>query len=104
MKAAVTTEAGGFEVVTLPDPSPERDQLVIRVTACGVCGSDLKARPVMPPGTVMGHEFGGEVVAIGSEALGWREGTHAAVLPVVSCGRCDRCSSGDVAHCTSSRF
>ena len=104
MRAAVTTEAGGFEVITVSDPSPEPDQLVIRVAACGVCGSDLKAQPVMPPGTVMGHELGGEVVAVGTGTHGWRDGTNVAVLPVVSCGRCERCSSGDVAHCSSARY
>ncbi len=104
MRAAVTTEVGGFEVITVSDPSPEPDQLVIRVAACGVCGSDLKAQPVMPPGTVMGHELGGEVVAVGTGTHGWREGTNVAVLPVVSCGRCERCSSGDVAHCSSARY
>ena len=48
MKAAVTTGNdgfNGFEVVDLPDPTPEPDQLVIRVAACGVCGSDIKAQP-----------------------------------------------------------
>lgn len=104
MRAAVTTEARGFEVVSLPDPSPGPDQLVIRVATCGVCASDLKARPFMPPGTVMGHEFGGEVVAVGAGTHGWREGSNVAVLPVVSCGRCDACSSGDVSHCASRRF
>ena len=53
MKAAVTTDdkgSGGFEVVDLPDPTPEPDQLVIRVAACGVCGSDIKASPSHRPG------------------------------------------------------
>ena len=39
---------------------------MIRVAACGVCGSDIKAQPFMPAGMVMGHELGGEVVAVGS--------------------------------------
>ena len=55
----------------------------------------------------MGHEFGGEVVAVGSDAgsSGWREAcTTVAVLPVVSCGSCGLCSGGDVAHCSSVRF
>jgi len=106
MRAAVTARDGGFEVVDLRDPSPEPDQLVVRVTACGVCGSDIKARPVMPPGTVMGHELGGEVVAVGASAraAGWRAGATVAVLPVASCGRCEWCTSGDVAHCASVRF
>jgi (R,R)-butanediol dehydrogenase / meso-butanediol dehydrogenase / diacetyl reductase len=99
MKAAVTTADHGFEVVDLPDPTPDADQLVIRVAACGVCGSDIKAQPFAPAGMVMGHELGGEVVAVGSHAYGWQEGTNVAVLPVNSCGVCVYCQSGLVAHC-----
>jgi (R,R)-butanediol dehydrogenase / meso-butanediol dehydrogenase / diacetyl reductase len=106
MKAAITTEGGDFEIADLPDPTPGPDQLVVRVAACGVCGSDLKAQPFMAPGTVMGHEIGGEVVALGSEVgeAGWRAGMTVAVLPVVSCGGCVCCVRGDVAHCSSVRF
>jgi (R,R)-butanediol dehydrogenase / meso-butanediol dehydrogenase / diacetyl reductase len=106
MRAAITTSAGDFAVADLPDPTPAPDQLVVRVAACGVCGSDIKAQPIMPPGTVMGHEFGGDVVAAGSDASasGWREGMTVAILPVVSCGVCAWCSRGDVAHCSSVRF
>src|SRR5207244_651576 len=58
----------------------------------------------MPPGTVMGHEFGGEVVAVGAAASGWREGMRAAALPLASCGGCARCADGSVAHCPSVRY
>jgi (R,R)-butanediol dehydrogenase/meso-butanediol dehydrogenase/diacetyl reductase len=101
MKAAVTTEDHGFEVVELPDPAPQADQLVIRVAACGVCGSDIKAQPFAPAGMVMGHELGGEVVAIGSQAHDWRAGTNVAVLPVISCGSCRYCQAGRVSHCAT---
>ena len=94
MKAAVTTDEHGFEIVDMPDPTPDDDQLVIRVAACGVCGSDIKAQPFAPAGMVMGHELGGEIVAVGSRADGWREGTNVAVLPVVSCGSCQYCRAG----------
>ena len=99
MKAAVTTTDHGFEVVDLPDPTPGADQLIIRVAACGVCGSDIKAQPFAPAGMVMGHEFGGEIVAVGSHTGGWEEGINVAVLPVSSCGSCQACRSGLVAHC-----
>jgi threonine dehydrogenase-like Zn-dependent dehydrogenase len=77
--------------------------LLLRVTACGLCGSDLKARGAMPQGTIMGHEFGGEVVGVGAGLAGWREGSHVAVLPVLACGRCEWCDSGYVGHCRSAR-
>jgi (R,R)-butanediol dehydrogenase / meso-butanediol dehydrogenase / diacetyl reductase len=104
MKAAVTTDDHGFEIVDLPDPTPDADQLVIRVAACGVCGSDIKAQPFAPAGMVMGHELGGEVVAAGSHAGGWYEGTNVAVLPVNSCGSCHYCTSGLVAHCAHASY
>ncbi len=104
MKAAVTTEDHGFEVVDMPDPAPGPDELVIRVAACGICGSDIKAQPFAPAGMVMGHELGGEIVAVGSQADGWREGTNVAVLPVISCGTCQYCRVGLVSHCAQSSY
>ncbi len=104
MRAAVTTEDHGFEVVDLPDPTPGPDELVIRVAACGVCGSDITAQPFAPPGMVMGHEFGGEIVAVGAQAGAWHEGTNVAVLPLLSCGSCRFCRSGAVSHCAQASY
>ena len=53
---------------------------------------------------VMGHELGGEIVAVGSSAAGWREGTNVAVLPVISCGSCQYCRAGVVSHCPTARY
>jgi (R,R)-butanediol dehydrogenase / meso-butanediol dehydrogenase / diacetyl reductase len=97
--AAVTTAEHGFGMVELPDPAPRPEELVIRVAACGVCGSDVKAQPFAPPGMVMGHELGGEVVAVGSAVDGWKQGVNAAVLPVISCGACAYCQAGAISHC-----
>ena len=105
MRAAVVGADGSISIEEVPDPSPGRGELLLRVSGCGICGSDLKARPAMPPGTVMGHEFSGEVVGLGPEGSGdWREGMRAAVLPVFSCGSCSWCLAGEVAHCASARL
>jgi (R,R)-butanediol dehydrogenase / meso-butanediol dehydrogenase / diacetyl reductase len=104
VKAAITTEQHGFDVIELPDPTPGPGELVIRVAACGVCGSDIKAQPFVPAGMVMGHEFGGEIVAVGSDADASREGAMVAVLPVVSCGSCQYCRAGSVSHCPQTRY
>jgi (R,R)-butanediol dehydrogenase/meso-butanediol dehydrogenase/diacetyl reductase len=103
MLAAVLVEGGSFDVREADDPAPGPGQLLLRVTGCGLCGSDLKARGVMPAGTVMGHEFGGEVIAAGSGTAGWETGTYAAVLPVHSCGSCRWCGSGEVVHCAEAQ-
>jgi len=100
VRAAVITEDHSFEVVDVDDPIPGPDDLVLRVRACGICGSDLKAHSALPAGTVMGHEFCGEVVGIGTAVDDtWREGMHAAAMPLRGCGRCKWCQAGEVAHC-----
>jgi (R,R)-butanediol dehydrogenase / meso-butanediol dehydrogenase / diacetyl reductase len=99
MRAAALSEAGGFEVVQLDDPTPGSGELVLRVQACGICGSDLKSYRRFPTGAVLGHEFCGEVVAVGSGVERWRTGQHAAALPLRSCGRCRWCLDGEPAHC-----
>ena len=66
MRAARLTDDHVFEVVEIADPPPQPDELVLRVRACGICGSDLKAHTFLPAGSVLGHEFSGEVVAVGS--------------------------------------
>jgi 2-desacetyl-2-hydroxyethyl bacteriochlorophyllide A dehydrogenase len=112
MRAGVVNQAGAIEVGTVADPTPGPGELVLQVTSCGICGSDLKSRPAMPHGTVMGHEFCGRVVAVGADAgpaagadgARWREGMAAAVLPVFSCGTCRWCRAGEVAHCTAARL
>jgi (R,R)-butanediol dehydrogenase / meso-butanediol dehydrogenase / diacetyl reductase len=104
MKAAVTNQEHGFDVVSMPDPIPGPDELVIRVAACGVCGSDIKAQGYAPAGMVMGHELGGEIVAVGSRAGRCREGANVAVLPVFSCGSCQYCAAGAVSHCADTRY
>jgi (R,R)-butanediol dehydrogenase/meso-butanediol dehydrogenase/diacetyl reductase len=88
-------------VTTVEDPVAQAGELLLRVSVCGLCGSDLKARPAMPAGVILGHEFGGRVVGVGPGTDGWSEGMQAAVLPVASCGSCRSCVSGDVVHCTS---
>lgn len=105
MRAAVIGSEAEMSIEQVSDPTPDPGQLVIQVTACGICGSDLKARPAMPHGTVMGHEFCGEVVALGQGVGGtWRLGARAAVLPVFSCGLCSWCRVGEVAHCEAAKL
>jgi (R,R)-butanediol dehydrogenase/meso-butanediol dehydrogenase/diacetyl reductase len=102
VRAAVLTGDHAFEVTEVPDPVPGPGELVLRVSACGICGSDLKMFKSMSAGSILGHEFCGEIAAIGSQVSGsWREGDLVAAMPLGACGRCRWCLSGEAAHCES---
>lgn len=93
MKAVVVNGPRSLAVENVPDPIPTPEQIVLRVGACGICGSDLHAHQmgILPKGSVMGHEFAGEIA---EAAHGWRTGERACALPALSCGHCDRCLTG----------
>src|SRR3954469_11223850 len=105
MRAAVLNEDHELVVADVADPSPGPGELVLEVTACGICGSDLKLRSSMPVGMVMGHEFCGVVVAAGTDTdLMWRTGRHVTALPIFGCGRCLPCLAGEPAHCEQADY
>ena len=76
---------------------------MLRVRNCGICGSDLHAVHTMPPGTIFGHEFAGEVVEVTDGVDGWKVGDRAVSLPYFACGQCDRCRKGDGILCMQIR-
>jgi (R,R)-butanediol dehydrogenase/meso-butanediol dehydrogenase/diacetyl reductase len=90
-------------IETLPDPTPGEGELVVKVGRCGICGSDLHmtedAGYGMKAGDVLGHEFAGEVVALGKGVEGIRTGDLVSVIPLASCGQCAACKAGDLAWC-----
>lgn len=89
---------GGLAIETVADPSPAEGQVVIRVGRCGICSSDLHMTEghdhAMHSGGVLGHEFGGEIVALGKGVEGVGIGDRVSVVPVLSCGQCGPCRSG----------
>jgi (R,R)-butanediol dehydrogenase/meso-butanediol dehydrogenase/diacetyl reductase len=107
MRAAVLNNEGSLEVEELPRPDPEPGEILLRVHDCGICGSDLHAarHPVarLPAGTVMGHEFSGEVAALGRGVEGWHEGERVVSLPYMVCGACPACTRGDEMRCPALR-
>jgi (R,R)-butanediol dehydrogenase/meso-butanediol dehydrogenase/diacetyl reductase len=90
------TADGTLEVVDKPEPTAGPTDVVVAVERCGICGSDLhlKHARLLPPGAVMGHEFGGTVLAAGEQVTNVREGERVAVLPAERCGTCALCTSG----------
>ncbi len=108
MKAAIYPGQGGtVRIETLPDPVPGPGDLVIRVDRCGICGTDLAMTRGgawdYAPDSQFGHEFAGEVVAVGREVDSIRPGDRIAVLPSVACGTCAQCTGhGNNVLCRSS--
>lgn len=106
MRAVIIDAPGKFRVGSVPDPTPQPDELLIRVEACGICGTDLHIidgdSPLAQYPIVPGHEFAGEVVAVGSDVARRNSngeasvtvGSRVAVEPNLYCGRCEPCRSG----------
>ncbi|MEG3145314.1 alcohol dehydrogenase catalytic domain-containing protein [Sphingomonas sp. RT2P30] len=92
-----------LKVETLPDPTPKAGEVVVCVARCGICGSDLHmtedAAYGKGVGDVLGHEFAGEVVALGRGVEGVALGDLVSVIPLASCGHCASCLAGEPAWC-----
>jgi 2-desacetyl-2-hydroxyethyl bacteriochlorophyllide A dehydrogenase len=104
MRAVVIDAPGIIQVDNVPDPTPRPDEVLVRVGACGICGTDLHIidgdSPLARYPIIPGHEFAGEVVALGSEVAQRYEeenitvGSRIAVEPNLYCGYCDSCRTG----------
>jgi L-iditol 2-dehydrogenase len=108
MKALVVRAPMDFAVEEVSKPGAPDGGLLLRVAACGLCGSDLRTlrsghRKVTLP-WIIGHEICGTVEGVGDGYRGqWREGDLLAVGPVVYCGRCDFCINGQYELCEDYR-
>jgi 2-desacetyl-2-hydroxyethyl bacteriochlorophyllide A dehydrogenase len=95
MRAVVISQPGEFSVETVPDPAPGPREIIVAPRATGICGTDLHILdghfPPSPYPIIPGHEFAGEVVAVGGEVTGLREGQRVAVDPSLFCGECAYC-------------
>jgi 2-desacetyl-2-hydroxyethyl bacteriochlorophyllide A dehydrogenase len=98
MKAVVVEKPGVVRVDVVPDPECGPDEVVVKVGACGICGTDIHIIDGEFPPTrypiVIGHEFGGTVVAVGADVEGIRVGDHVGVDPTLNCGACYFCQRG----------
>src|SRR6201992_4298952 len=103
MRAAVIADINTVEIATVDDPAPGPGQVVVKVAACGLCGTDLhimqgEFAPKLP--IIPGHEFAGVVSAVGAGVTGigsappLREGDRVAVDPSLYCHECHYCRIG----------
>lgn len=104
MQAVIFPQAERITVERVPDPTPARDEVVVQVSRCGICGTDVHIYrneymsdfPLIP-----GHEFGGVVVEVGSDVTDVKVGQRVAVDPNLYCGHCDFCRNEQANHCTN---
>ncbi len=106
MKAALIDRPGEVRVTTVSDPVVGPDDVLIRVHAAGICGTDLHifkgeyeaTYPLIP-----GHEFSGEVAAVGASVRNFRVGDRVTADPNIPCNRCDFCQRNEPNQCTRLR-
>lgn len=116
MRAARFHGKGDVRIEAVASPGePADSEVLVAPRCCGICGTDLheyacgpNAVPVVPhPLTgasapqILGHEFAGEVVAVGAGVRDIRAGDRVAIMPLIYCGRCGLCRSGLEHHCRS---
>src|SRR5215475_1044734 len=103
MKALLLSKYRQLELSDVAVPEPGPDEVLMRVAACGICGSDVhgydgSSGRRIPP-IVMGHEAAGTVAAVGKNVRGLAEGDRITVDSTVYCGECAPCIRGDVNLC-----
>lgn len=102
MQACVLHAVGDLRCESVADPKPRAGNVLVRVAACGVCGSDIPR--VFKTGTyklplIPGHEFSGTVVAVGDGVDASLVGTRATIFPLIPCMKCAMCDAGEYAQC-----
>lgn len=107
MKALVLTAYKHFEYLDVPEPQPGPEEVLVRVAACGICGSDVHGMDGstgrrIPP-IIMGHEAAGVIAQVGRAVQGWQPGDRVTFDSTISCGRCGYCLQGQVNLCDRRR-
>jgi L-iditol 2-dehydrogenase len=105
MKALLLKEYMQLEVTEVPEPELGPEDLLVRVRACGICGSDIHGLDGstgrrIPP-LVMGHEAAGVVEKVGSAVTKWKIGDRITFDSMISCGKCHFCRAGKTNLCDS---
>lgn len=107
MKALVLKEYRSFAVEEFPVPGLQADEVLVRVRACGICGSDVHGMDGssgrrIPP-IIMGHEAAGEIAEVGSGVTGWKKGDRVTFDSTVYCGECWFCKQEKINLCENRR-
>jgi L-iditol 2-dehydrogenase len=102
MKVSVWYNNEDIRIEEVPKPKPGHEEILIKVLACGICGSDIVEWYRLPRAPlVQGHEIGAEVVETGKAVTKYRPGDRVFVAPKVPCMKCDYCKSGHYPVCSN---
>lgn len=107
MKACVLEKVGRLVYKDVADVSPKKDEVLLKIRACGICSSDIPR--VFRTGTyhfptIPGHEFAGEIVAVGEHISEDYIGKKAAVFPLLPCQNCESCKLEEYARCDNYNY
>ena len=105
MKAILLTGKENLKIAEVPVPEISPNEILLRVRAASICGTDVRMykngyknvsedHPLIP-----GHEFSGDIAAVGENITAYRVGQKVSVAPNIGCGVCDMCVSGNTHHC-----
>lgn len=100
MKSAVFYEKHKLIIEDIETPKPGKNEVLIKVMACGICGTDVhifegdEGAAATPAGTVLGHEFSGVIEQVGEDVAGFKVGDKVCVDPNKLCGDCYYCRNG----------
>ncbi len=109
MKASVFLGKESIESREAAIPTIQEDEILVKVKAAGICGTDVHIYYGMPGATeptvpvVLGHEFSGEVVECGKMVTRFKKGNIVTVDPNIYCGNCDPCHNGKKQYCSHMR-
>ena len=110
MKALIYHGKNDVSLEEINTPRPGEDQALLKVKAAAICGTDLRiiksGHRDIPDGTdrILGHELAGEIVEVGGKVKDIEPGMRVAVAPVIGCGKCTVCLSGDANMCKNCRI
>jgi threonine dehydrogenase-like Zn-dependent dehydrogenase len=106
MKDAILFGDRDIGIGHVGDPRPGAGDVLIEVGHAGICGTDLHIfrgefhdRVKVP--AILGHEFGGEIVAVGADVTRWHRGDRVVVDPILSCHACSACLEGHINCCAN---
>jgi L-iditol 2-dehydrogenase len=107
MNALLLTAPSKLDYTEVETPTGGTDDVLVRVRACGICGSDIHgwdgSSGRRHPPLIMGHEAAGEIAQLGANVTGWSVGQRVTFDSTIYCGKCPACERGDVNLCDDRR-